>query len=220
MLCEIRILTKVSLPCTVQCKPKQDHARGNRPWCQSLQALCAPVVCFPQGWVYQIAQALAKSPWLQSSCPPPSCTSIATIFIAKKLCASAGQSPGVWRLSHSSIHVRFRPWEMAHRNEMVLLASMAKFVLLCCCKGCKKSAENTAATSQETSNNGHGSPSLESGDTYLAGLCHLKIYTKLFGKTSRWWWIHKPVFRGLKTLHSSLLFVLATSMKQQDFIAQ
>lgn len=111
MLCEIRILTKVSLPCTVQCKPKQDHARGNRPWCQSLQALCAPVVCFPQGWVYQIAQALAKSPWLQSSCPPPSCTSIATIFIAKKLCASAGQSPGVWRLSHSSIHVRFRPWD-------------------------------------------------------------------------------------------------------------
>lgn len=95
MLCEIHILTKVSLPCTVQCIPKQDHARGNRLWCQSLQALCAPVVCFPQGWVYQIAQALARSPWLQSSCPPPSCTSIATIFIAKKLCASAGKSPGV-----------------------------------------------------------------------------------------------------------------------------
>lgn len=36
------------------------------------------------------------------------------------------------------------------------------------------------------------------GDTCLAGLWHLKIYTKIFGKTSRWQWINKLVFHGLK----------------------
>ena len=44
MLCETHILTKVSLSCTVEDNPKQDRARGKRPWCQSQQAPCPPMV--------------------------------------------------------------------------------------------------------------------------------------------------------------------------------
>lgn len=93
MLCEIHILTKARLSCTVLCVPKRDHAKGNKLWCQSKQ-LCALqwLVSPKDGSVYQVAQALAKSPWMQSSHPPASYTSISTMFIAKKLCASTGQS--------------------------------------------------------------------------------------------------------------------------------
>lgn len=88
MLCEIHILSKVNLSCTVLCIPKQDHARSNR-----LPApLCTLVACFPQGWVYQVAQALARSPWLQSSHPPASYTCTATIFIAKSCVHPLGRA--------------------------------------------------------------------------------------------------------------------------------
>lgn len=133
ILCEIHILTKAGLSYTALCAPKQDHARGNRLWCQS-QKLCAlQCLVSPRGGpVYEVAQALARSPWLQSSNRPASYTSTSTMFISKNLCVSSGQNSGVWEgLSHSSIHVKLRPWEMAHRNGMVLLASMEKFVLLC-----------------------------------------------------------------------------------------
>lgn len=54
----------------------------------------------------------------------------------------------------------------------------------------------------------------------MAGVWHLKIYIRISGITSGWQWIPASVLCDLKKLRSSLLFVRATSMEQQDFIAQ
>jgi len=44
MLRETHIPTRASLSCTVEDNPKQDHARGKKPRCQSQQAPCPPMV--------------------------------------------------------------------------------------------------------------------------------------------------------------------------------